>query len=164
MASTIPDARLLAVLRDPVDRAYSHYWMEHARERDPRTFEEAIADELAERPGAPARTTWREVGMSRQLDDVGARFPRTQLHVVLLDDLRDRPQETYADVCRFLGIDDRFVPPRLGERVNRYVEFRSMRMRRVRRSVALDVGDRTHRRPAQRPRRPLSADGPRHPG
>ena len=133
MASTIPDARLLAVLRDPVDRAYSHYWMEHARARDPRTFEEAIADELAERPGAPdylARGRY-----VRQLEDVGARFPRAQLQVVLFDDLRDRPQETYADVCRFLGIDDRFVPPRLGERVNRYVEFRSLRMRRVRRQL-----------------------------
>ena len=50
MAATIPDARLLAVLRDPVDRAYSHYWMEHARDREPRTFEQAVADELAGRP------------------------------------------------------------------------------------------------------------------
>ena len=49
MAEMIPDARLLAVLRDPVDRAYSHYWMEHARGRDPRTFEQAVADELAGR-------------------------------------------------------------------------------------------------------------------
>jgi Sulfotransferase domain len=133
MASTIPDARLLAVLRDPVDRAYSHYWMEHARDRDPRTFEEAIADELTGRPGAPdylARGRY-----VRQLEDVGARFPRPQLRVVLFDDLRDRPHETYAGVCRFLGIDDRFVPPRLGERVNRYVEFRSIRMRRVRRRL-----------------------------
>ncbi len=54
---------------------------------------------------------------------------------MLFDDLRDRPHETYADVCRFLGIDERFVPPRLGERVNRYVEFRSMRLRSMRRQL-----------------------------
>jgi hypothetical protein len=38
-------------------------------------------------------------------------------------------------VCRFLGVDDRFVPARLGERVNRFVAFRSMRVRAVRRSL-----------------------------
>ena len=133
MASTIPDARLLAVLRDPVDRAYSHYWMEHARARDPRTFEEAIADELAGRPGtSDYLARGRYIG---QLEDVCVRFPRAQLRVVLFDDLRDHPHDTYADVCRFLGIDDRFVPPRLGERVNRYVEFRSMRLRMIRRQL-----------------------------
>jgi hypothetical protein len=57
------------------------------------------------------------------------------LCVVLFDDLRDRPRETYADVCRFLGIDDRFVPTRLGQRVNRYVGFRSMRIRGIRRQL-----------------------------
>jgi hypothetical protein len=66
---------------------------------------------------------------------VSARFPRDRLFVVLFDDLRDRPQETYAGVCRFLGIDDRFMPRRLGERVNRYVGFRSMRIRGIRRQL-----------------------------
>jgi hypothetical protein len=135
MAGTIPDARLVAVLRDPTDRAYSHYWMEHARQRDPRTFEEAVADELTKRPGAPTSDYLDRGRYARQLEQVCERFPRTRLHVVLLDDLRDRPQETYAATCRFLGIDDGFVPPRLGERVNRFVAFRSMRVRNMRRSL-----------------------------
>jgi hypothetical protein len=135
MAATIPDARLVAVLRDPIDRAYSHYWMEHARDRDPRTFEAAIADELARRPGAPASDYLERGRYARQLEQVCERFPRRHVHVVLLDDLRDRPHETYAAACRFLGIDDGFVPPRIGERVNRFVAFRSMRVRNLRRSL-----------------------------
>ena len=46
MATTIPEARLVAILRDPVDRAYSHYWMEHVRGRDDRTFADAAGDYL----------------------------------------------------------------------------------------------------------------------
>src|SRR5262245_44744848 len=135
MAATIPDARLLAALRDPVDRAYSHYWMEHARRRDPRTFEDAVADEIAGR-GGPSRSDYLDRGRYlRQLEAVSERFPRERLCVVLFDDLRDRPGETYADVCRFLGIDDHFVPQRLGERVNRYVSFRSIRTRGMRRQL-----------------------------
>jgi hypothetical protein len=142
MATTIPQARLIAILRDPVARAYSHYWMEHVRQRDPRTFEEAVADELdgtgpTTEPGYLARGRYH-----RQLVEVCGRYPREQLLVVLLDDLQARPQETFAEVCRFLHVDDRFVPPRLGERVNRYVGFRSMRVRGLRRSLpkALRIG------------------------
>jgi hypothetical protein len=135
MAATIPDARLVAVLRDPVDRAYSHYWMEHARERDPRTFEEAIADEMAKRARIPASDYLERGRYATQLEQVCERFPREHVHVVLLDDLRDRPHDTYAATCRFLGIDDGFVPARIGERVNRFVAFRSMRVRNMRRSL-----------------------------
>jgi hypothetical protein len=135
MAATIPGARLLAALRDPVDRAYSHYWMEHVRQRDPRTFEDAVADELAGRSGVRESDYLDRGRYLHQLEAVSARFPRDRLCVVLFDDLRDRPRETYADVCRFLGIDDEFVPQRLGERVNRYVAFRSMRIRGIRRQL-----------------------------
>lgn len=135
MAQVIPDARLVAVLRNPVDRAYSHYWMEHARQRDTRSFETAVTDELARRFDG-ARSDYLDRGRyARQLEQVCERFPRDHVLVVLLDDLRDRPVETYADVCRFLAVDDRFVPPRIGERVNRFVTFRSMRVRNARRSL-----------------------------
>jgi Sulfotransferase domain len=135
MAATIPGARLVAVIRDPVDRAYSHYWMERARRREPRTFEEAVADELA---GVTVDDRSDYLGMGRylaQLEAVCVRFPRHQLDVVVFDDLRDRPDATYAELCRFLAIDDGFTPPHLGDRVNRFVAFRSMRVRGLRRRL-----------------------------
>jgi len=127
MAATIPDARLVAILRDPVERAYSHYWMEHVRGRDGRTFEEAVADDTSD---YLARGRYLP-----QLQDVCERFPRERLSVVLLDDLRASPGPTYGEVCGFLGVDGGFRPPRLGERVNRFVSFRSMRVRGARRRL-----------------------------
>jgi hypothetical protein len=127
MAATIPEARLVAILRDPVERAYSHYWMEHVRGRDERTFEEAVADDASD---YLVRGRYLP-----QLEAVCERFPRERLSVVLLDDLRASPGPTYAEVCGFLGVDGGFRPPRLGERVNRFVSFRSMRVRGARRRL-----------------------------
>ena len=123
MATTIPEARLVAILRDPVDRAYSHYWMEHVRGRDDRTFADAAGDYLERGRYLP------------QLRAACERFGRERLAVVLLDDLRSAPEATYAEVCGFLGVDGGFRPPRLGERVNRFVAFRSMRVRNARRRL-----------------------------
>src|SRR4029453_8325413 len=114
----------LAILRDPVDRAYSHYWMEHVRGRDGRTFAQAVADEIAGR----GETDYLERGRyAAQLDGAVRGLPRHQVRGVLLDDLRDRPEATYAEVCRFLGVDDGYRPDQLDARVNRFIAFRSMR-------------------------------------
>ena len=125
MAATIPEARLLAILRDPVDRAYSHYWMEHVRGRD--------VD--AGRSRTPRRDYLERGRYLPQLQAACERFGRERLAVVLLDDLRSAPEATYAEVCGFLGVDGGFRPPRLGERVNRFVAFRSMRVRNARRRL-----------------------------
>ena len=41
-----PRARIIAVLRDPVDRAYSHYWNDTREGIESRSFEDALTDEL----------------------------------------------------------------------------------------------------------------------
>ncbi len=135
MAETIPGARLLAILRDPAERAYSHYWMERARDRELRTFEQAVADELDGRTRDDRSDYLARGRYLPQLESVARRFPRDHLEVVLFDDLRDRPEATYGDVCRFLGVDDDYVPPVLGDRVNRFVAFRSMKVRGLRRRL-----------------------------
>jgi hypothetical protein len=127
MAATIPEARPVAILRDPVDRAYSHYWMERIRQREDRSFEDAVADDDA---GYLARGRYLP-----QLMRLAGAFPRDRIHVVLFDDLRDDPGAAYTAVCRFLDVDPAFRPPRLGERVNRFVSFRSMRVRDARRRL-----------------------------
>src|SRR5258708_35856410 len=47
MAALIPDARLIAILRNPVDRAYSLYWFTHNWGADDRTPEQALREAMA---------------------------------------------------------------------------------------------------------------------
>lgn len=52
VADTLPDVRLIALLRDPVERAYSHFALHRQRGLLPETFEEALELENSE-PGGP---------------------------------------------------------------------------------------------------------------
>lgn len=142
MAAALPDLRLIAILRNPVDRAYSHYWMRQAQGHETSEFPEAVSPELhgtADRD-APAGRYLRWGRYVEQLVQVCEFYPREQLHVVILEELRAAPPDVYGEVCRFLGVDDAFVPPNLGRAVNRYVTVRSMRVRRLARRLPALAG------------------------
>ena len=48
MRSVLPEAKIIAILRDPVSRAFSHYQHSKTRGREDRSFEQAVEDELGE--------------------------------------------------------------------------------------------------------------------
>ena len=114
----VPAARLVAILREPVSRAWSHYWFNRAMGIEPRTFDRALADER--RAGPLREPTSHDLvhaylGLGRYADRlaaVDARFEPGQLLVVLADDLRADPAPTFARVCRHLGVDP--LPPPAG--------------------------------------------------
>jgi hypothetical protein len=54
-AATAPDALIIAVLRDPVERAFSHYKERRTNHTEPLSFEDAIAAEPARLEGEEAR-------------------------------------------------------------------------------------------------------------
>lgn len=141
MADVVPEARLLAILRNPVDRAYSHYWLNRGQGREELSFEEALDAEpqrLASGEGLAdgvQRRRWAYLDRGRylvQLQRLCDHFPRRNLLVLVFEhDLRSSPEVTYASVCRFIGVDDGFVAPELAARVNRPLAYRSMTVRRV---------------------------------
>ena len=136
MARLVPQARLIVVLRNPVDRAYSHYWLNRARGHEPLDFAAAIAVE-PERLANPKLEFGRRgvyLEGSRYLKyllRVCRYYPRSALHVVIFEDLRDEPRAVYAAVCRFLGVGESFLPPNLGRPINRFVAFRSLGLRNL---------------------------------
>jgi len=107
--------RHIALVREPVDRTYSHYWHRYREGEESRTFDEVLDEELGGAVG------WGYVGRSRyreQLDRYVAAFGRASLHVALFEDFVSDPTGSYAAICRHLGVDDAFVPEDLGERYN----------------------------------------------
>jgi hypothetical protein len=141
----LPDSRLIAILRNPIDRAYSHYWLNRARGREPLDFGAALEAER-ERLGTgslDARFWYSYVDRGRyvrQLKAVCQRYRRDLVHVLLFEDLRDAPAETFSVVCRFLGVEHTVIPPNLGATVNPYVTFRSLRVRRLAGRVPRPIG------------------------
>ena len=136
IAATLPDVRLIAILRNPVDRAYSHYWQKRAYGNEPLSFAAAVSAEAERLRSAGMDDRFRYSYLDRgryveQLQRVVERFPRTALHVLLFEDLRDAPHDTYRDVCRFLQVNADVTPANIGERLNPFVTFRSRTLRRA---------------------------------
>ena len=110
--SRLPQCKLVAILRNPVDRAFSSFSMYKRDGFEPcETFEEAIADEprrIAERWAFAIHV--QRGFYAHQLEEYFNVFPREQIRVYLYDDLLQHPIELLKNICRFIGVDDKYVP------------------------------------------------------
>lgn len=101
-----PAARMVVVVRHPVDRAYSAWWHGLRVGLLHGSFEDVLA---AERPGRPGEGFRDLVGGGRYAEHLRAwldeGLDRDRLHVALFDDLIDDPATTLASIQQFLGVD-----------------------------------------------------------
>lgn len=102
-----PRARIMAILRNPIDRAYSFYWHNRRDFHEPLSFEDALEAEpgrIEERAGFASH--YVRSGMYHdQVRNYIDTFGRDRVRVWLTEDLKDGA----ADVCReafeFLGVE-----------------------------------------------------------
>jgi Sulfotransferase domain len=110
----IPHAKLIALLRDPAERAYSAYWMRVRDGRETRSFEQALDDELRGRLDDSleiARRHYVRWGLyAKPLKVYLSSFERAQLAIYLFDDLQADPVAFMRELFRFLEVDAAFVP------------------------------------------------------
>lgn len=117
--AVLPDARLIVLLRDPVRRAYSHYWHERDKGRETRGFEEAIAAEPARIGSAQVQLEDGTLERSHehqhfsylargryveQLERWFGQFPRERFLVLRFEDLVKEPLAVLNQSLAFLGL------------------------------------------------------------
>jgi len=108
-----PEAKVVVILRNPVDRAYSAWC--HAR-RDNiescESFAEALAmEQRRQEPDYLLR--YRELGeYAAPLREFQGVFGWENLLVLFYEDLRDDPEDLWDQLCRFLDIETIAFPPR----------------------------------------------------
>lgn len=124
IAALAPAARIIVLLRDPVDRAHSnwtHLWIAGL---------EPEADFLAACRAEPARVAagwadfWHYTGLGmygRQVANLYRHFPREQVLLLRYRDLKDHPAVTLDRVCSFLGVETGVLSAIPKENVNRHV-------------------------------------------
>jgi hypothetical protein len=104
----VPKAKLVVLLRNPVDRAHSNWTHLWAAGLEPeRDFVRACALE-DERRLAGWAPFWHYVAQGRygeQLEHLFGLFPREQVLLLRYRDLRDSPVATLDRVCEFLGVE-----------------------------------------------------------
>jgi len=116
---TLPRVRLIALLRDPVGRALSHYFLLHGRKRERLPLmaaleaEEERIDQVLQESGrhvvdprvAAMRYSYKALGVYvDQIKRWRAWFPPSQMLVLRSEDLFEEPQRVFSQVCEFLGL------------------------------------------------------------
>ena len=109
----LPDAKLVAVLRSPADRAYSSFlhMVRDGREPIP-DFGRALAAE-EERIARNWSPIWhyRRMGFyHEQIQRYREAFGPERLRVYLYEDLESDPENVLRDIHEFIGVDPSFVP------------------------------------------------------
>lgn len=109
----VPDVKLCAILRNPIERAYSAFMHAIREGKEPLCkFKSALCAEparIAQRWGF----LWRYADMgyySKQLRRYYDVFPRCQIKVVLYDDLRRDPASLCSELQTFIEVDPAFTP------------------------------------------------------
>lgn len=109
----LPEVKMIAVLRDPAERAHSHFM--YSRKRffeDVSNFREALAlEEERLAAGLGPRFKYRAKGFYHaQLSEYYRLFDGQQIRVFLYDDLKADPLGMTHQIFRFLEVDDSFEP------------------------------------------------------
>lgn len=130
----LPDAKLIAVLRDPVERCYSHYRMSVLGGLEQRSFEEAIGamlepDQLEQdRATITGSNGYIARGeYFRILSGYWRTFPAEQLMVVFSRDLKTETADVLARAFAFVGVDENYLPPNLDTRYREAAVTRRVR-------------------------------------
>ena len=115
-----PSARVIIMLRNPVDAMYSLYWQRvYNGNEDLKSFEMALAAEPSRKRGMslPRNPSnfmgcfYRDsVRFTRQVRRYFMTFGRENVHVIIFDDLQKDVAGVYKHCCEFLGVDHRFRP------------------------------------------------------
>lgn len=103
MAAVAPQARLIALLRNPVDRAYSAYYHRFRSGHRTQTFEETVRASLESDPRSNHLSQNVYVDYLQRWSSF---YSDEQMLVVKSEDFFERPQETMKVVLDFLDLPD----------------------------------------------------------
>lgn len=106
-------AKLLCLLRNPIERAYSSYGMQVDRGRADEDIALYLDPERSPRPHILSNGLY-----ARLLRPWYDHFPAERIFIGRFDDIKTRPEQLYRSVLRYLEIDETFLPDQMHEREN----------------------------------------------
>jgi len=97
----IPDVKIIVILRNPADRAFSDYCMQIRHSYTEQTVKEGLAPDSHSVQGSNYYT------MLKQYYDI---FPSENILILKFEDLKSNPEKQAQKLFNFIGVDDTFLP------------------------------------------------------
>lgn len=111
------DAKILFSVRNPIDRAFSHYWHEKKKKKIEFKFEEAV--EYRGVGNHDLYENWIKTGFyDLHIKRYYKMFGKKNVRVLLFDDLKEDPKRFAKRIYSFVGVDSSYEPTIVDERKN----------------------------------------------
>jgi hypothetical protein len=112
IASTTPNAKIIMVLRNPVDRAFSQYKQAVASGLIRKSFREQVRESLSNKSNQfGLLNPFLEFGLYYEhVKRYAERFPADNLRIYLYEEFKRAPTRILTDIFRFLTVDPQFSP------------------------------------------------------
>ncbi len=104
MASVVPQAKLIYMVRDPLERIAAHWVHNYAKRREKGTLAETLTH--------PNTSYLTRSKYAMQLERFLQHYPKEQILVFQQSELRHQRMETLRQVFEFIGVDPDFQHPR----------------------------------------------------
>jgi len=136
----VPEARIIMILRDPVERVYSHYLLDAGNGWQRAPFEEAARMDIYLEPSLYAKQVQRDLDV----------FGPDHVKILIFEEFIQNPRKTVSEVLKFLGVNAE-PPAIVGEVFNSFTIPRRpfigriMRNRPVRIAMRLLIDPRTRK-------------------
>ncbi len=167
IARVNPDARIIAILREPASFLFSlHLQLLEQHTEVEKDFASAIALERDRREGrsVPRYTYWPQmllysefIHYVEQLERVYAAFPAENVKILIYDDFRADNERVVREVRRFLGVEESGAVPRV--QANPTVRPRSQVLNEAVHAVGIGRGPVSHA--VKEAIKAVTPDGPR---
>ncbi len=123
----LPGVRLIAILRNPIDRAFSGYSMMVRKKIESKSFAEIIdvqkkhiiydSEDMLSKKCVIADTDYLQLGMyGAILDHYLKYFKRDQIKIVFTEDLKASPEKIVKGLLKFVGASDQILPSNIGKK------------------------------------------------
>ena len=109
----LPDTKIIAVLRQPVERAYSNFLHARRANREPISDFKIAFGKEGERKAenwSPLYYYKSKGYYTKQLERYYSLFPKENIKILLFEDLIKNPIETSQEIFEFLNADSAFIP------------------------------------------------------
>jgi len=109
IAQHVPHMKMIAILRNPVDLAYSAFLHMQREGREPcNTFEEALAEESKriQNNWTPLWHLTAQGFYAEQLQRYDQYFPKQQIKIFFYEEWQNNPQGVIKSILKFLEVDD----------------------------------------------------------
>ena len=127
-----PDLKIIAILRDPIDRAFSNHLHEIRKGHIPAST--SFAEALTQNPTYLEQSSYKR-HLSRWIEAFG----QEQVLVLLSEDIGADPAAAYRDVCAHLGLSTGHALQAVGQRQNESITYRSKKLQKILRQAG-DAG------------------------